>query len=62
MRTKLSPLLSFNRDVWHRDPVLLLLPALPGYAQPDHLLAHVQLRHAAHHCCPTRLRKYQLQS
>lgn len=49
-----SPCFTFNRDVRHRDPVVLLLPALLGHAKLDHLPAHVQLRHAAHHCCPAR--------
>lgn len=55
------PPLEFVRDVRHRDPVLLLLPALPGHAQLGHLPAHVQLHHVTHHCCPPRLRQYHLQ-
>lgn len=49
------------RDVWHRDPVLLLLPALPGHAEPGHLSAHVQFRHVAHHRCPLCLREHHIQ-
>lgn len=52
---------TFNRDVRHRDPVLLLVPALPGHAQLDHLRAHVQFRHVAHHHCPPCFREYHLQ-
>lgn len=57
-----SPCFTFNRDVWHRHPVVLLLPTLFGHAELDHLPAHAQLRHAAHHCCAARHGKYQLQS
>lgn len=57
------PFVSFpsNRDVRYRDPVLLLLPALPGDAQLYHLSAHVQLRHVAHHHCAVCFCKYHLQ-
>ena len=57
------PLVSFTfpRDVWHRDPVLLLLPALPGHAQLYHLPAHVQLRHLTHHHFSPHFREHHLQ-
>lgn len=55
------PLSLVTRDVWNRDPVLLLLSALPGHAQLFHLSAHVRFCHVAHHHCTPCFRKYHLQ-
>lgn len=46
----LSSFIFFDSSkIRNRDSVLLLLPEIPGRAQPGHFSAHVLLHHAAHH-------------